>query len=253
MINQKVLSNVYLGAVLPTMEALSIEDPTASSYAGQWTGRIRFAVGFTGPRCDVVLKDSKVKVEPGARGPSDIYLFFPTAAMLNALFSGKGLGIPIPLRGLTRLKGLMVFSRLAKHMEKILDGGTAPEKLRARLTLDILARTIAIISRDDPELIPLARKLHGKAEFRIKDGHAVHVDFTGSEPKGMIGTAKLPDFMLEFATDDLFLKVSEDKVDVLAQAGLLNIIFKGDLHMAQIVNVFLDKVGVYLPPKEAAK
>ena len=39
----------------------------------------------------------------------------------------------------------------------------------------------------------------------------------------------------------------------MAQAGLLNIIFKGDLHMAQIVNVFLDKIGVYLPPKEVAQ
>ena len=253
MIDQKVLSKIYLGAVLPTMETLSIEDPGASSYAGQWSGRIRFAVGLRGPRCDVVFKDSMVKVEPEARGPSDIYLFFPTNTMLNALFSGKGISIPIPLKGLTRLKGLMVFSRLAKHMEMVLDGATAPEKLRARLTLDILARTMAIISRDDPELRPLAKKLHGKAEFRIKDGHAVHVDFTRGGPKGIIGTAQSPDFLLEFATDDLFLKVSEDKVDVLAQACLLNIIIKGDLHMGQIVNVFLDKVGVYLPPKEVVK
>jgi hypothetical protein len=39
----------------------------------------------------------------------------------------------------------------------------------------------------------------------------------------------------------------------LAEACLLNISLKGDLHMGQIVNVFLDKIGVYLPPKEVAK
>ncbi|HVN70485.1 MAG TPA: hypothetical protein VMU10_00565 [Desulfomonilia bacterium] len=74
------------------------------------------------PRCDVVFSESRVKVEPGAKGPCDIFLFCPTGTMLNALFSGKGLSIPIPLKGITKIKGLMVFSRLAKHMEKVLDG-----------------------------------------------------------------------------------------------------------------------------------
>jgi hypothetical protein len=173
--------------------------------------------------------------------------------MLNALFTGKGAGIPIPLKGFTRLKGLMVFSRLAKHMEKVLDEGMAPEKLRARLTLDILARAMAIVSRDDPEMKLLAKKVHGVVEFRIKDGHAVHVDFTGGEPRSAAGAARSPDLLLQFATDDLFLNVSQDKVDVLAQACLLNIVFQGDLHLGQIVNVFLDKIGEYLPPKEVAK
>jgi hypothetical protein len=253
MIDEKVLSKIYLGAVLPAVEVLSKEDPAASSLAGQWTGKIRFAAGLTGPRCDLVFKDSLVKFEQGGRGPSDIYLFFPTPAMLNAIFSGKGIGLPIPLKGFTRLKGLMVFSRLAKHMEKVLDGSTAPEKLRARLTLDILARAMAIVSRDDPDMRLLGKKIHSTVEFRIKDGHAVHVDFTGGEPKSRTGSVPSPDFLLQFATDDLFLKVSEDKVDVLAQAGLMNITLQGNLHLGQIVNVFLDRIGEYLPPKEVVK
>lgn len=250
MIYEQVLAKVYLGAVLPVLEVLSEEDPAASSHAGQWTGRIRFRVGFTGPRCDVVFKDSRVKIEPGARGRPDILLFFPTAAMLNALFSGRGPGIPIPLKGFTRLKGLLVFSRLAKHMETVLNTGAAPGKLRARLTLDILARAMAIISRDDPGMRPLAKKIHGTAQFRIKDGHAVYVDFTRDEPEGVTGAHPSPDLLLQFATDDLFLKVSQDKVDVMAQACLLNIVFQGDLHLGQVVNIFLDRLSEYLPPKE---
>jgi hypothetical protein len=42
-------------------------------------------------------------------------------------------------------------------------------------------------------------------------------------------------------------------VDVLAEASLLIISLKGDLHMAQVVNIFLDKIGAYLPQKEVAK
>jgi hypothetical protein len=253
MIDQKILSKIYLGAVLPTMEALSIEDPEASSYAAQWNGRIRIAVGFTGPRCDIAFKDSRVEVESGGRGRSNVYLFFPTTKMLNALFTGKGLSIPIPLKGFTRLKGLKVFSLLAKRMEKVLDGGAAPEKIMARITMDIMVRTLAIIAGDDPELHPLAQKLHGKMEFRIKNGHAAYVDFTGGRPKSIVGTLERPDCLFEFATDDIFLKVAEDKVDVLAEASLLNISLKGDLHMAQVVNIFLDKIGAYLPQKEVAK
>jgi hypothetical protein len=147
----------------------------------------------------------------------------------------------------------MVFSRLARHMEKVLDKGMAPEKLRARLTMDILARAMAIIAREDPEMRPLAKQIHGTVEFRIKDGHAVHIDFSGSEPRGVAGKAPSPDLLLQFASDDLFLKVAEDKVDVLAQACLLNILFQGDLHMGQIVNVMLDRIGMYLPPKEVVR
>ena len=252
MIYEGVLAKVYLGAVLPVLEVLSEADPAASSLAGQWTGRIRFAVGLSGPRCDVVFRDSRVKVEPGARGHCDILLFFPTAAMLNALFTGKGPGFPIPLKGFTRLKGLLAFSRLAKHMEAVLDTGAAPEKLRARLTLDILARALAIISRNDPEMRLLAEKIHGTVELGIKDGHAVQVDFTGGEPKSVAGAFPSPDLLLRFATDDLFLQVSQDKVDVMAQACLLNVVFQGDLHLGQVVNIFLDRVSEYLPPKEVA-
>jgi hypothetical protein len=253
MLDQKVLSRIYLDGVLPAMEVLTAEDPTASSLAGQWNGRIRFAVGFTGPRCDVLFENARVKVEPGAKRPCDIYLFFPNTAMVNALFSSKGISIPIPLKGFTRLRGMLIFSRLANHMEKVLGGNKANENLRAQLTLGILARSMAIIAGSDPEMRPLTKKLHGKAEFRIRDGHAVHVDFTGHEPRSILEPSGSPDFLLEFATDDLFLRVSEDKVDVLAEACLLNIGLKGDLHMGQTINVLLDRISLYLPPKEVAK
>jgi hypothetical protein len=236
--------------VLPALEALTAEDNEASALAAQWNGRIRFAAGLSGPRSDVLFEQGRVKVIPEGKGHCDIYLFFPTIAMSNALFAGKGFSLPLPLKGLTRLKGLMVFSKLAKHMEKVLDGSSGPENLRSRMTLGIMGRSMAVIAGSDPEMVPLMKKLHGIAEFRIKDGHAVHVNFSGI-PRCMTGPSGAPDFLLEFATDGLFLKVSEDKVDVLAEACLLNISLKGDLHMGQIVNTLLDRISLYLPPKEA--
>jgi hypothetical protein len=251
MLDDMVLAKIYLAGVLPALEPLTAGNAEASLIAGQWSGTIRFAAGLGGPRSDVIFREGRIKVVPEGKGRCDIFLFFPTLAMANALFAGKGFSLPLPLKGLTRIKGLMVFSRLAKHMEQVLDGRAGPENLRSRMTLGIMGRSMAVIAANDPEMAPLAKKLHGIAEFRIREGQAVHVDFSGST-RFVAGPSGAPDFLLEFASDGLFLKVAEDKVDVLAEACLLNIALKGDLHMGQIVNTLLDRIALYLPPKEVA-
>ncbi|MCK7512629.1 MAG: hypothetical protein MZV70_57050 [Desulfobacterales bacterium] len=91
------------------------------------------------------------------------------------------------------------------------------------------------------------RQLHGAAEFRIKNGFASHVDFSGTDRQAHPPAGpSSPDFILEFADSPLFLAVSEDKVDVLAKACLGEISLRGDLHMGQILNIALDKIGEYL-------
>lgn len=251
MLDDKVLARIYLGGVLPALESLTGGNAEASLIAGQWNGIIRFVAGPGGPWSDVVFREGRIKVVPEGKSRCDIFLFFPTVRMANALFAGKGFSLPLPLKGLTRIRGLMVFSRLAKHMENVLDGKTGPESLRAKMTLGIMGRSMAIIAANDPEAAPLAKHLHGIAEFRIREGQAVHVDFHGI-PHFVAGPSGAPDFLLEFASDGLLLKVAEDKVDVLAEACLLNIALKGDLHMGQIVNSLLDRIALYLPPKEVA-
>lgn len=244
--DEKVLSRIYLDAVLPSLEMLTNEDAHASTIALKWNGDIRFSVGVNGPRSTLSFRDSLVKHHSGKTAHPDIILFFPGATMLNNLFRNKGVRIAIPAKGVTKLKGLAVFSALAKYMEKVLDGEAGCVDLRAKLTLNILARAMAVISSYDSEAQPFRHHLNGVAEFRIKEGDAVHVDFTSPEPNALAGHAACPDFILEFATNQLFLKVSEDKVDVMVEACLENIVLKGNIHMGQILNNILDKIGHYL-------
>ncbi len=51
---------------------------------------------------------------------------------------------------------------------------------------------------------------------------------------------------MEFATKDLFLDIVDDRVDVFAAICLEDILVEGDLHMGEAINLFLDRVGVYL-------
>lgn len=247
MINESVLSHIFLEAVLPCLEVLTVKDPQASQIAARWNGGIRFVSGIKGPRCTVELRDAKAFVKPSALNRPDVGLFFPNALMLNNLFRGKGLTIPLPYKGLFKMKGLLVFSKLAERMQEVLDGkDTKAIELRAELMIGLMSRAIAVLANHDPEYRVQAANLHGIAEFRVRNGLASHVDFSGTIAQAHLGRASSPDFSLEFADSPLFLSVSEDKVDVLAKACLGEISLKGDLHMGQILNIALDKIGEYL-------
>jgi hypothetical protein len=141
----------------------------------------------------------------------------------------------------------MTFSKLAERMQKVLESKDRETlELRAELMLGLMSRAIAVLARHDPDYKVQASHLHGVTEFRIRTGSASHVDFSGGTTKASVGRASSPDFILEFADSPLFLDVADDKVDVLAKACLGEISLKGDLHMGQIVNIALDKIGEYL-------
>ena len=52
---------------------------------------------------------------------------------------------------------------------------------------------------------------------------------------------------MEFGSDDIFLDLTEDKVDIFAAVCLLDLALMGDLHLAEAtVNPLLDRIGLYL-------
>jgi len=244
--NEAVLARIHLDAVLSNFEILAQEDPAANSIARAWNGSIMFMVGIAGPRTTLEIKNAKVKVMPGKVGDPDIVLFFPTAKLLNNMFTGTGVGFPVPLKGMFKAKGLIVFMKLAKRMEAILKGDNPPKELKAKLLVNTLGRTIATIAAYEPESMAAARGIRGVTELRIKNGAAVNITFTGDSVTAKSGNAPDPDLVMEFGTQDLFLDLAEDKVDVFAAICLEDMRLQGDLHMGDAVNTFLDKVGVYL-------
>ena len=244
--NQDVLARIHMGAILSNFEILTREDAEAFSIAKGWNGSIFFMVGMKGPRATLEMKDGAVRVAEGKSGKPDIVLFFPTARILNNQFTGTGSGFPIPLKGLLKAKGLKVFSNLARRMEAILKGANPPREIKARLLINTVGKAIAAIAASEPESQIIAQNLRGIAEVRIRDDEAVNITFSGQGVTARNGRATDPDLVMEFATKDLFLDIVDDRVDVFAAICLEDILVEGDLHMGEAINLFLDRVGVYL-------
>jgi hypothetical protein len=244
--NENVLARIHLDAVLSNLEILSKEDADTTSLAAGWNGSILFVAGLCGPRTTLEIRSSGIKVSPGKVGRPDIVLFFPTEQMLNNMFKGTGVGFPIPLKGLLKAKGLLVFMKLAKRMEEVLKGANPPKQLKAKLLLNTLGKTIAAIANYEPDSKAVADTIKGITELRIRNGSAINIQFTGSSAIARNGNAQDPDLLMEFANEDIFLDLADDKVDVFAAICLDDMALKGDLHMGDIVNTFLDKVGIYL-------
>jgi len=244
--NEDVLARIHLDAILSNFEILAQEDPVADAIARGWNGSILFMVGISGPRATLEIVTTRVKIMQGKVGEPDIILFFPTAKLLNNMFTGTGVGFPVPLKGLLKAKGLIVFMKLAKRMEAVLKGDNPPKELKSRLLVNTIGRTIATIAQYEPESKAAAQSIRGVTELRIRNGAAVNITFTGDSVTARSGNAPDPDLIMEFGTQDLFLDLAEDKVDVFAAICLEDMLLQGDLHMGDVVNTFLDKVGVYL-------
>ncbi len=246
MARDKVLARINLDAILSNLEILAAEDHESASLAARWNGCIAFKVGTRGPRTTLTFSDGAISVRAGVADTSGIVLFFPSERMLNNMFSGEGIGFPLPLKGLIKIKGLLTFMKLAQRMEKILKGDNPPLELKAKLMLNTIARTMAVVANHDEALKPSAAELRGTAELRIKDGYAVHVKFGGPVVSGHRGAAPDPDLIMEFKNSQFFLDLADDKVDTMAAICLEDMHLTGDLHMGDIVNGFLDKIGEYL-------
>ncbi len=247
MLNQDVLARINLDALLSNMEIMAKEDSQSSALAKSWKGSITFAVGFSGPRTTLDFTGSEIRVFSGKPASDGIVLFFPRQELLNNMFSGQGVGFPIPVKGLTKAKGLLVFMKLAKRMEELLKGSSAPAELKAKLMLNTIAKAVAAIGNHEPEGKAAANGMQGVIELRIKNGYAVNVKFTGSSVIPANGSApQEADLVMEFKDNQLFLDMTDNKVELFGAIAMQDLGIIGDLNLADHLNIFLDKVGKYL-------
>jgi hypothetical protein len=246
LVHEPTLARLYLEAVLPCLEPLTENDGAASLIAEGWSGGIRFGVGPCGPCCTVRLEGSRASVHPSAISGPDVALFFPHPVFLNNLFRGRGVVIALPWKGITRIRGLKVFSRLAGRMQDVLEGRSRNDELRALLMLGLMARALAVLAESDPEFRPEAARIRGVAEFGIAGGPAAHVAFSDRGARAFEGKATSPDLVIGFADSSVFLGVADDRVDVMAEACMGGVSMAGDLHMGQTISWGLDMVGRYM-------
>ncbi len=247
MLDQAVLARLHLEAVLSNLEIMATDDEQSRPIAGGWNGSILFKAGLSGPSSTLAFSNSRISLTPGKQGKPDVVLFFPTEKLMNNMFTGSGVGFPLVLKGFTKLKGLLVFIKLAKRMEEVLKGVNPPIPLKAKLTVNTLPKGIAILVNHDKGMNEQKSHLpDGIAEFRIKDGFAAHVVYKNGYAHAEVGRAKKPDFIMEFSSDKTTVDVADDKVDIMASICLGDISMKGNLHMGDVLNGYLDRLSLYL-------
>ena len=246
MVDEKVLARVYLHAVLPCLEIITSNNHAAQKIAGRFNGTIVLMVGFSGPRATLIFKDSVLTFVPWKIPRPDITLFFLNEKMVNRVFSGHAPGFVLPIKGITKINGFLTLIRLLKLMEDILQKDGGNNELKVCSMLHIMARAMAVVAVHEKESRTHAQHLQGSAEMAIRDLDAVHVDFTGETASFHPGNAQDPEFILTFSSSEVFLGVTSDTIDVMAAVCLEDMTLKGNLHMGQTIDIFLDKIGRYL-------
>ena len=117
---EQILARLNLLAVLPVMAKVVGFDDEAKRITQGWNATIQF--GFLGgPTVQLKFDDGACRAyrQPAAR--ADLSFWFPTPAMLNNMFSGKGLALPL-INGFWNVKLIKGFMALSKRMEHYLKG-----------------------------------------------------------------------------------------------------------------------------------
>lgn len=152
--NSTALASINLRAVLRTLEKLPELDPKARQLIEHAPLTIQFkATGVGAVR--LKIGNGKVRFYPGA-GPADMSLGFPVPVMVNKMFDQKG--IPIPLKGITKIKYLTsTFTELTDILSHYLRPTAQllqdPEfaRINSILTLHVAGYAMAEIANLDPK------------------------------------------------------------------------------------------------------
>ncbi len=254
-VNPRVLSHLYLSAVLPCLSALATYDPVAREILGPATGTIVFRI-LRGRAVTVRLEAGAVTWQAGAAGDATLILVFLSDGHLNAFFSGNGWALPLPAWGGWRIGLQLRFARLAARLEAVMDGHAAVlataagRALHARLSLIAAGLGLTALAGGDAPAMGALRSIpHGLASFTIggqadatvwfDHGSADHAAGWGEPPRR-------PDVTISFVDVDTAYAALREEIDTLAAVGLGHIRVDGLVPLADGLNFVMERLGIYL-------
>lgn len=247
----EILAGLYLNAVFPRMEELCRYDDWSRDLLKTSGGfRAEIAV-WQGVSNSAELSGS----ETLSGDLSRVKLLLWSNQQLNALFSGNGFAVPIPLRGVFHPRKLQTFSKLAKRLEAILnppqpfEGAANELEIHVRLSLHLAAMAAVEVSRAHQAGVETAGRLpDGVAQFSV-DGTdmAVWIESAGGKLKAGTGSApKTPD--AELVVDNLLTArdLLGDRLDQMAAIGLGKIEIWGRLDLLDGLGVLMETASGFL-------
>lgn len=175
--NQTAMAAVNLKAVLRTLEKLPELDPKSKQLLEHVPLTLQFKAANVGS-VRLKLGNGKIEFFPGG-GPADMSLGFPMPNMVNKMFEGKG--IPVPLKGFTKLKYLTgtfteITDRLSYYLRPTPQLLQDPEfaRINSLLTLHVAVYAMAEIANHDPKGVQVAKGMcDGTIGLKIANGPAL--------------------------------------------------------------------------------
>lgn len=255
--NPKVLSRLYLQAVLPCLADLSAEDPAARAIMGDTRGSIALRV-LGGSGAVVTFEAGRTAWSLASPSWPSVTLLFLSAAHLNAFFGGAAWAVPLPIWGGWRVGLLARFAKLAERLEAVMNGH--PEvladlngrRLYARLSLIAAGLGLAPLAAGDPEAVGVLESLPpGLAAFRIEGEPNSTVWFDSAAKPCVSGWSeppRRPDVCIVFGSVELAYAAMRDEADTMAAIGAGEMSVDGLIPLADGLNVVMERLRVYLQP-----
>jgi len=246
----KARLNLY--AVLQNLEELVRLDPQAAAMAKAWDTSVQFTVRH-GPEAYLDFTDGVCRHGRGRRPAPAVSLLFTSPAHLNRMFDGTGM--PIPLRGLTRLGWLKKeFSRLTDRLGYYLlpsENPPADEAYR-RLRTMLLLQTAVVAAGELAECEPLCQRIAARipdgvlAVEVLPDGPRMRVTASGGRLRVDKAAAEQATARMVFSDIDVASDVLEHRLDSFRAVAEGKIVIRGLLPIIDEFGLILDRVEQYL-------
>jgi hypothetical protein len=255
--NAKVLSRLYLEAVLPCLTDLAAQDPATRAIIGNSRGSIALRV-LGGPGAAVTFDAGRIEWSHSSGSWPSVTLLFFSPAHMNAFFGGAAWALPLPIWGGWRVGLLARFSKVAEKLEAVMNGraevlaSVEGRRLYARLSLIAAGLGLAPLAAGDRQAIDLLESLPpGLAAFRIEGEPNSSVWFdseAGRRVSGWSDPPRRPDVSIVFGSVDLAYAAMRDEADTMAAIGCGEMKVDGLVPLADGLNVVMERLRIYLQP-----
>jgi hypothetical protein len=249
---ETIIAHLNLYAVLQNTGDLLRLDSEMADLAKNWRITIQFMVKG-GPAAWLEFIDGGCRHGRGQHPSPDVKLLFLSPAHLNKMFAGSG--IPIPLKGFTKLGFLQKdFAKLTDRLEAYLkpEEGRLEEAAFRNINTELTLYTAIHAVRELALLEPTCKKVaasipDGGLQVGVQpDGPWAHLVFKGGEISVGKGPLEKPDATMTFsdmASANALLTGQQDAFQAVAAEKVM---LRGLIPIIDNVGLILDRVEEYL-------
>jgi len=247
----RIRAHLNLYALLQNLEELVCLDEQAAEIARSWRVSVQFTVR-RGPAACLEFDQGTCTHRRGRGQAPAVSLLFTSPRHLNGMFDGRGM--PIPLKGFTRLGWLSnEFGRLTSRLESYLKPEDPPadgicETLRATLLLQTAAYGASELAALEPTCRTIAARIPDGviAVEVLPEGPEIHIAVAGGEFRVAKRPHEAPSAKLTFRTASIATAIMDNRLDPFAALATGDLALAGQIAMIEDFLLIMDRVESFL-------